>query len=187
VLKRIASNVRRHDWFAVGIEIFVVMIGLMLAFQLDRWRESIAERRQERTIIDRLIEDVETDVPAIEHAIALQSIRLELIDLLMDVAQDPAAATRDPLVFLGSVNQAAYTFTPVLTSQTFENLRSTGELRLILDEPVKSVMFDYYGFDESQHQFRPIQIDTEFRHFELAAGVALAALNDYAQEIRAAN
>jgi hypothetical protein len=24
------------------------MIGLMLAFQLDRWRESIAERRQER-------------------------------------------------------------------------------------------------------------------------------------------
>ncbi len=89
MLKRIASNVRRHDWFAVGIEMFVVMIGLMLAFQLDRWRESIAERRQERSIIDRLIEDVETDVPAIEHAIALQSIRLELVDLLMDVAQDP--------------------------------------------------------------------------------------------------
>ena len=80
MLKRIASNVRRYDWFAVGIEIFVVIIGLMLAFQLDRWRESI-------------------------------------------------------------------------------------------DEPVKSVMFNYYGFDESQHQFRPIQIDTEFRHFELATGV----------------
>lgn len=171
MLKKIAAYVRQHDWFAVGIEVLVVMIGLMLAFQLDRWRESIAERRQEQTYVDRLIADVETDIPAIEYAIALQSLRLELIELLMDVAQDPAAATEEPVVFLGSVNQAAYTYTPVLTSHTFENLRSTGDLRLILDEPVKNAMFDYYGFDESQHQFRPIQIETEFRHFELAAGV----------------
>ena len=171
MLKRIASNVRQHDWFAVGVEVLVVMIGLMLAFQLDRWRESVVERRQEQTHINRLIADVETDIPAIEYAIALQSLRLELVDLLMNVAQDPAAVIDEPIVFLGSVNQAAYTYTPVLTSHTFENLRSTGELRLILDESVKRVMFDYYGFDESQSQFRPLQIQTESRHFELAAGV----------------
>ena len=89
----------------------------------------------------------------------------------MTVALDPAAATEEPVVFLGAVSQAAYTYTPVLTSHTFENLRSTGDLRLIRDESVKIVMFDYYGFDESQQQFRPLQIDTEFHHFKLAAGV----------------
>jgi hypothetical protein len=171
MLKRIALYVRQHDWFAVGIEVLVVMIGLLLAFQLDGWRESLAERRQEQTYINRLIADVESDIPDIEHAIALQTLRLELVDLLMDVALDPAAASREPLLFLGAVNQAAYTYTPVLTSHTFENLRSTGDLRLIPDESVKNVMFDYYGFDESQRQFRPIQIDTESRHFVLAAGV----------------
>ncbi len=99
------------------------MIGLMLAFQLDRWREGIAERRQEQTYINQLIADVEIDVPAIEYAIALQSLRLELVDLLMDVALDPTAATKEPVIFLGSVSQAAYTYTPGLTSHTFENLR----------------------------------------------------------------
>ncbi len=158
------------------------MIGLLLAFQLDRWRESIAERRQEQTYINRLIADVESDIPRIEDAIALQTLRLELVDLLMDVAVDPAAAAKEPVVFLGAVNQAAYTFTPVLTSHTFENLRSTGDLRLILDESVKNVMFDYYGFDESQRQFRPLQIDTEFRHFKLAAGVLSHAQEVFIQD-----
>ena len=84
---------------------------------------------------------------------------------------NPVVATKEPVVFLGAVKQAAFTYTPVLTTHTFENLRSTGDLRLILDESVKNVMFDYYGFDESQRQYRSLQIDTEFRHFELAAGV----------------
>jgi hypothetical protein len=171
VLKRIASFTRQHDWFAVGIEIVVIAIGLLLAFQLDRWRDGLAERRQEQTYINRLIADVETDIPAIEYAIELQSLRLELINLLMRVSKDSSAATEEPVLFLGAVNQAAYTYTPVLTAHTFENLRSTGDLNLILDESVKSLMFDYYGFHESQSQFRSLQLDTEFRHLELAAGV----------------
>jgi hypothetical protein len=178
VWQKISTYVRQHNWFAVGVEVLVVIVGLMLAFQLDRWREGIAERRQEQFYINRLIADVETDIPAIEYAVALQSLRLEFVELLMLVSKDTAAATEKPIIFLGSVNQAAFTYTPVLTSHTFENLRATGDLRLIRDESVKSIMFNYYGFDESQRQFRPLQIDTEFRHFELAAGVL-----DHDQEI----
>jgi hypothetical protein len=155
MLKRIACYIRQHDWFSVGVEVLVVMIGLMLAFQLDRWREDLAERQQERACVDRLIADIEADIPTLEYAIDLQSLRLGLINLLMEVAREPVAATKDPAVLLGAVSQAAYTYTPVLTSHTFENLRSTGDLRLILDDAVKDVMFDYYGFDDSQRQFRP--------------------------------
>lgn len=171
MLNRIARMVRQHDWSIVGIEILIVMIGLLLAFQLDRWREGFAERKQEQTYINRLIANIEKDVPAIEYGIELQSIRLALTDLLIAVAADADVATEKPVVFLGAINQAAYTYTPKLTSHTFENLLSTGDLRLIRDESVKSIMFDYYGFDESQWQYRPLQLDTEFRHFVLSAGV----------------
>ena len=171
MLKRIAGSIRQQDWFAVGIEILVVMIGLLLAFQLDRWRDSIAERQREQTYVDRLSADVAADVPAIEYAVELQTMRLDFIELLMSVARNPMVATEQPITFLGAVSQAAYTYTPVLTSHTFENLRSTGDLRLILDETVKDEMFEYYGYDEAQRQYRPLQFSTEFRHFELAASV----------------
>ena len=178
MLKRIAADVRRLDWFSVGIEVLVVMIGLMLAFQLDRWREGFVERRQEQSYVAGIVADIETDIPTIEYAIALQSLRLEFVDLLMEIAAAPAVATKDPILFLAAVHQAAYTYTPVLKSHTIENLRATGDLRLIRDESLKRAMFDYYSFDQSQQQFRPIQFETEFRHFELAAGVL-----SYEQEV----
>jgi len=182
MLKRIALYIRRHDWFAVAIEVLVVVIGLMLAFQFDRWREARVEREQERTYVDRLISDLQTDVPEIQDAITLQQMRLELVDFLIRVAGDPQAATEMPVLFMGAVSQAAYTYTPQLTSHTFENLRSTGDLRLIRNETLKDTLFDYYGFDASQRQFRPLQFATEHRHFELASGILSLEQEKYTQE-----
>jgi hypothetical protein len=155
----------------VAIELLVVVIGLFLALQLDRWREDRADRRQEQVYVGRLIADLAVDIPSIELAIDLQPLRLEMVDLLIEVAQRPQAAVEAAAFFLGSVVQSAYTYTPTLTSHTFVNLRTTGDLRLIRDEEVKQSLFRYYGYDEEQRQYRPLQFATEHRHFELAAGV----------------
>lgn len=182
MLKRIALHIRRHDWFAVAVEILVVVIGLLLAFQFDRWREAGVERAEERVYVQRLIADVEKDIPEIRYAIDLQSLRLELADLLIAAVETPEVALDKPVLFIGAVNQAAFTYTPELTSHTFENLRSTGDLRLIRSESVKNALFDYYGFDASQRQYRPLQFATEARHFELVAGVLTLAQDVYLQD-----
>jgi hypothetical protein len=182
LLKRIVRDVREYEWFAVVVEVFVIILGLMLALQLDRWREERAERELERVYIDRLINDIQSDIPVIEYAITLQSIRLDLVDLLMEVAGNPEVKIEHPVVFLGAVDQAAYTYTPDLTEHTFENLRSTGDLKLILDDRVKEVLFEYYGYDEEQRQYRPLQFATESRHFELAAGILSVEQSRYIQD-----
>lgn len=171
IIKRMARYIREHDWFAVLIEIVVVMVGLMLAFQLDGWVEQRGERQKEAEYVQRLISDVEIDVVAIQFAIDIASMRLRLADLLMEVSREPAVAINRPVEFVGAINQAAYTYTPSLTSHTFEDLRSTGNMRLLLDQELKDALYDYYGYDQSQRQFRPLQFSTEHRHFELAAGV----------------
>jgi len=171
LLKRISHYISNHDWFAVLVELAVIIIGLMLAFQLDRWREANVDRQQELVYINHLIDDIETDLPDIEYAIELQSMRLVLINMLMDVAGNPEKEIEYPVMFLGAVDQAAYTYTPTLTNHTFENLRATGDMQLIRSEAVKDVLFEYYNFDEEQRQYRPLQFITESRHFELAAGV----------------
>ena len=182
LLRRITHHIREYEWFAIAVEIMVIIIGLMLALQLDRWQESRAERGQERTYIDRLISNVQADIPAIEFAIELQSMRLEFVDLLIAVADKPEKSMVEPTIFLGAVKQAAYTYTPSLTSHTFENLRSTGDLSLILDQAVKDELFEYYGFDQEQRQYRPLQFMTESRHFELAAGVLSVEHELYVQD-----
>ena len=171
IIRRLAQFTRQHDWSAVVVEIIVVIVGLMLAFQLDRWWEQRGERVQEAEYVDRLISDIESDVPDVEYAISLAEVRLEMADLLMTVTRDPAAAVAAPIMFLAAVRQAGFTYTPKLNSHTFEDLRSTGNMRLLLDLEIKDGLYDYYGFEETQSQFRPIQHTRESRHFELAAGV----------------
>ena len=36
---RIARRLRDHDWFGVAIELAVVVLGILIAFQVDRQRE----------------------------------------------------------------------------------------------------------------------------------------------------
>ncbi len=99
----------------------------------------------------------------------------------MDVSNDPAVATARPVEFLGAVSQAAFTYTPSLTSHTFADLRSTGNIRLLLDQEVKDALYDYYGFDANQRQFRPLQFSTHRARLERANSV-LDALQLYSAD-----
>jgi len=171
VLRRLAGFIRHHDWFAVTIEILVVIVGLLLAFQLDRWWEQRGERVQEAEFVARLAADVARESEFLEQAIVLATIRKGMAELLMDVAEDSSAATRDPVRFVAAVQQAAYTYAPILSAHTFEEMRSTGNLRLLRDPEVKNALYTYYGLNRNIAQYRASQLMAEQRYHELAAGV----------------
>jgi hypothetical protein len=182
IVQRIARFFRAHDWFAVAVEIVVVIVGLMLAFQLDRWWEQRGDRSQEAQYVARLIVDIETDIEALEYAVDLQTVRLEMADLLMEVVADPEAATRRPVEFLGAMVQSSFLYTPILTTHTFEDLRSTGNMRLLRSPGIKDLLYDYYGYEADQRQFHAIWFPKEIHHFKLASGINSHEQDGYIQE-----
>jgi hypothetical protein len=171
LVRRSIDHLRRHDWLAVAVEMLVVVVGILLAFQIDRWWEQRRERIQEVEYVARLTNDIESDIPIIEQAIDLARLRKGMADLLMRVAETPTAAYEHPIRFIVAVHQAAFTYSPNLTNHTFDDLRSTGNLRLLRDPEIKKALFSYYDFDQDQNQYRPLQFLSESRHFELAAGI----------------
>jgi hypothetical protein len=171
MLGRIVTDQRSKNWSQAFFELLVVAVGILMAFQVDRWWEARHERETEQQYIDRLIGDLESDVENLEGGVVAAEFRLSLARLLMDVAESPELATQSPVDFVIAIEQAAFTYTPALTSNTFDELRSTGNLRLLRDAGLKNSLFDYYRFDESQRQFQSLQLMQEIRHFEFGAGV----------------
>lgn len=171
LIRRLINHFRRHDWFVVAVELLVVLVGILLAFQVDRWWEQRGERIQEVEYVARLTNDIESDIPIIQRAIELATLRKGMADLLMRVADTPTEAYENPVHFIVAVHQAAFTYSPNLTSHTFDDLRSTGNLKLLRDLDIKKALFSYYDFDQDQKQYRPLQFLSESRHFELAAGI----------------
>jgi hypothetical protein len=51
IARRISDALRRQDWFGVGIEIFAVVLGVLLALQASAW----AEHRQERAYNEQMV------------------------------------------------------------------------------------------------------------------------------------
>jgi len=171
IFRSLISKLRQGDWFMFIIEVFLLVAGLLAAFQVDRWWEQRAEREEERIYIQRLIGNIEADIPAMNNLIETQGLRLDYTDLLIQIAQDPKSATERPGEYLAAIIGASYTNYPTLRSHTFDELRSTGNLKVILSPEVKEGLYDYYEFDRQQANFRSLFISTEFRHWELASGV----------------
>ncbi|MGI9263486.1 MAG: hypothetical protein ACR2QU_01070 [Gammaproteobacteria bacterium] len=170
-IRRLARGIRGQDWFTVTIELFVVMVGLVAAFQVDRWWEARGDRLNEEMYISRLMADLEEDIRNLEYSVSLAGVRLEFGDFLVDVGSNPSLALERPTYFLAAVSQAAFTYTPSLATHTFEDLRASGNLKLIRDQSVRQALRRYYAFDQTQRQFISLNLMVEFRHFELSAGI----------------
>lgn len=182
IIKRFAQALRRQDWFTVFVEILVVIVGLILAFQVDRWWEQRGDRALEAQYIERLIADIEADIEALQFAFDVQTVRLQMAELLMTVAADPEEASRRPVEFLGAVLQSSYLYTPIPTTHTFDDLQSTGNMRLLRNPDLKDLLHDYYGYDANQRQFQEIWFRWQFRHIELAAGILSHEQQTYIQD-----
>ena len=58
ILRRLAQALRNQNWFTVFVEIMVVIIGLLIGFQVDRWWEKAKTAREEANYLSLLKDDV---------------------------------------------------------------------------------------------------------------------------------
>jgi len=171
IIKRVINQFRAQDWAALVSELVIVVVGIFIAIQADRWWEQQDELQQEQQYIARLTKDIERDITQINYAIDLAAFRQGFAELLIASAEDAEVARNQPEKFLAAVQQAAFTYTAALNSDTFAELRSTGNLGLLQDGNLKTALFEYYRENEEQRQFKSLELMTEIRHMEFASKI----------------
>jgi len=56
-LRRVRDALARRDWVGLGIEIIVVTLGVLLAFQIEQWAQQRQKREDERQFLQRLSQE----------------------------------------------------------------------------------------------------------------------------------
>ncbi len=54
ILTRLKQSIQRQDWFAVALEIFIVVLGVAIGFQVTEWGNERAARAEERELLQGL-------------------------------------------------------------------------------------------------------------------------------------
>ncbi|MEM5518646.1 hypothetical protein WNY37_16935 [Henriciella sp. AS95] len=70
ILQRLATSIRKQDWFTVLIETLIVVLGVFLGLQLGNWNQERGDREREVQIVADLLADLET--ARVEYANGLE-------------------------------------------------------------------------------------------------------------------
>ena len=144
LLRRFTSHVREQNWFAVCLDLAVVVLGLFIGLQVDTWWESRKEMRLEGAYLAEIREDFQQNKAQLEGFTARMEGTLESLLVLQEQATLPKVALSVPELnrnFKEVFQMAA--FMPV--DRAFANLTGSGDLRLISSRSLKNALAEYYS------------------------------------------
>ena len=186
-ITRLLKSGSRLQWL-FG-ETLVVVLGVLIALSLDDLWTERQERDLELQYLDRIIADVHADIEYVDNTIRDLWIRkLEVLDLVAPVVRGKEPVPEDPESFLRNValgGMGGASSTRWVTSTTFDDLRSTGNLRLIRNAELRRKIARYYDdFDTLYGRARDRKSDyVSYVHSllpaELRDNMSFAAMQDF--------
>ena len=139
-LRSLTKHIREQNWFAVALDFFIVVAGILIAFQITNWNEGNADRRAEYQAIERLISEYEQNLSILgSDKVITENTAKATEDLLSMIAPQP-----DPNITDKSIAQ---TLLDALTNVKFDptvgattSLLASGDINLIKDADIQSTL-----------------------------------------------
>ena len=124
----------RYLLYAVG-EIVLVVIGIVIALQIDNWNEWRQERELEQVVLRQLQEDYQSNLQQLSQKVRIRKCIIRATLAILEAIDQPEGVTRDSLIANLTVLLIDPTFDPI------ENdMSSTGNLRLITNHKLKRLL-----------------------------------------------
>lgn len=135
------NNLGKYLWYAAG-EIFLVVVGILIALQVNNWNEERVEQKQIKEYLLSLVDDLQSDMEM-----------LEVVDRQITILIDKSKKTATYMQgrSLGEIsNIDLYIFTRSPSYRPFEwnratlaHLRNSGALRQIKNRQLAKMISEY--------------------------------------------
>jgi hypothetical protein len=138
------AHTERKKWYHYFWEFFMLFLAVTLGFLVENQREHFVEQQREKQYIQSLIADLKDDDLAIGRELIAQQNRTMMMDSMITVLNNPAGihGNEGSLYYWGRVSPRLGTL-PVNT-RTFEQLKNSGNFRLIRKIEISNRIMSYY-------------------------------------------
>ncbi|NNK70295.1 MAG: hypothetical protein HKO96_07435 [Flavobacteriaceae bacterium] len=126
-----SGNTSKYLKYAIG-EILLVMIGILLALQVNNWNENRKERNQENAILTQLQAEFKSNLSQLDDKIKSKKESIKSALRLFTYVDYPEMRIKDSVDFYLGRTIPYTTFDPIIN-----DLASSGELRLISNNSLK--------------------------------------------------
>jgi len=125
------DNVRKYLLYASG-EILLVVIGILIALQVNTWNENRKIANEEQAILSRLLDDLKVAKTDSERFIERENEDIDRLKLILRNPQDQAEFIQQPnqdLMFYAAAWDLSFDIPVILTYNDLQNAGGTGKIR----------------------------------------------------------
>jgi hypothetical protein len=142
--KDLSQGAHKKRWTGYLLDFFMLFLAVFLGSVAENIREHHIDKEKEKVYMQNVLYDLKADTAIYHHFGENNKILFALIDTLVNVIKSPQIKQRVP--------ELAYTARMILpswkalyiTDRTYEQMKSSGDLRLISDKHVASDISSYY-------------------------------------------
>ncbi|MGJ8558969.1 MAG: DUF6090 family protein [Litorimonas sp.] len=145
ILRRLTKHVNDQNWFAVALDFFIVVVGILIAFQITTWNENRSDDARAETYLERLNSDITTDIINARRKLEFWSQVSAYGTRGLDYAETGQANGQSDWQLLLAYFQASQVDEFFVTDTTYQEMRSAGELSLIKGEALRETLGNYYA------------------------------------------
>lgn len=155
ILRRIREHVKGHNWFAVGIDLVIVVLGVFLGTQVSNWNTERLQREAGETYRARIVRDLENNQSDLASRGAYFN---QVRDFALQVLGDLNGTARlSDEQFLIAAYQATQIYPRPLTRGAYDEVQSMGALDTLGDVATRDRISNYYvAVETSEATFRNV-------------------------------
>jgi uncharacterized protein with PQ loop repeat len=140
------NKASKYLLYAIG-EIILVVIGILIALQLNNWNIERLNKIEEQSYLKAIKTDLKKDVLLLKdlvHDINIELITLEKIK--KGLTSDSTTINQN----VAFTNSLLTTFSFLPEKATIEDLKSSGKLNLLANKIVKDTLLSYYNYVDTR-------------------------------------
>jgi len=141
------NRVNRYLLYAVG-EIMLVVIGILLALQIDTWNNANIDRRKEKEYLQNLLEDLETQELQVTTQMEHEALMRTQCEKALRQLQSERIDFDSINAYLSTVTRRTF----VVNDPTFQDLKSSGNILIIRDNALRKKILSFYQYVEYSAQ-----------------------------------
>ena len=158
------QHVKDQNWFAVGLDVIVVIVGIFLGMQVQQWYEDNNKKQDEQFTLVQLENEFREIKSHLEKQISARSRWTDYLAILVATIEETKTDTSDQEIKLG-LDAASNAGRQAPQSATFLQLLSSGELSLITSPKLRKLLMQYDSRLKRDAFVHEMLIDLVFKEF----------------------
>ncbi|MBK7871750.1 MAG: hypothetical protein IPJ74_14265 [Saprospiraceae bacterium] len=147
--------------YAIG-EIFLVMVGILLALQINNWNKERQDRKLEHKYIGRLKSELLRNLKTSDNQVLYSEFQIKNANILLTIlSKDTLFSNTEPIAV--AIEQVGWTYPIRYDSDVWKELNNTGNVALLQNDSLRDLLIDFHS-----RMLQWVEIDREYQDHVLS-------------------